>query len=73
MKIIITFYTTYDSLKAEEVLKEAGLKINVRPIPREISSDCGLGIGGDFVDKGRIIEVLNKSQVEYDNIYELDK
>ena len=73
MKIIITFYTTYDSLKAEEVLKEAGLKINVRPIPREISSDCGLGIGGDIEDKEKILQVLNDSQVEYDNIYELDK
>lgn len=73
MKLIITFYTTYDSLKAEEVLKEAGLKINVRPIPREISSDCGLGIGGEVEDREKIIEALNRFQVEYDNIYELDK
>lgn len=73
MKIIVTFYTTYDSLKAEEVLKEAGIKINVRPIPREISSDCGLGIGGDLGDKEKIIDVLNKSEVEYDSIYQLNK
>jgi hypothetical protein len=31
-------------MRAEKVLKENGLKVNLVPVPREISSDCGVAI-----------------------------
>lgn len=73
MGIIITFHTTYDSLKGETVLINAGLKIKIRPIPRHISSDCGLGIEGKIEDKDKIIEVLEENGVEYEGIYNLER
>jgi hypothetical protein len=72
MKIIITFHTTYDSLKAETVLINADINIKIRPIPRHISSDCGLGIEAKVEDKEQILEVLQNNDVEYEGIYDLE-
>ena len=41
-------YLLFDSIhyvmKAEELLKKAGIVIDLVPVPREISSDCGMCI-----------------------------
>jgi hypothetical protein len=31
-------------MKAEKVLKERGMAVDLIPVPREISSDCGVAI-----------------------------
>ncbi len=69
MKIVITFFTTYYNLKAEEVLLKASVPIKVRPVPREISSDCGLAIEGRLEDKERIEDILKRSNVEFEAIH----
>lgn len=37
----LIFATIHDVLKAEKRLKEKGLAIELMPIPRNLSSDCG--------------------------------
>ncbi|QNO15150.1 DUF3343 domain-containing protein [Alkalicella caledoniensis] len=69
MKIIITFYTTYDNLKAEELLSNEQIPIRVKPVPRHISSDCGLAIEGNIEDKTKIEEVLQRNEIEYENVH----
>lgn len=69
MKLLVTFNTTFDSLKAEQSLLSEGVNIRIRPIPRHISSDCGLCIEGDEGDRERILDCLYKSEVEYDKIH----
>lgn len=41
--LIVTFYTTSAAMAAEKVCGEAGLPGRIIPVPREITSDCGLG------------------------------
>jgi hypothetical protein len=40
----ILFITIHDVLKAEKLLKKQGLAAEVVPVPRNISSDCGVCI-----------------------------
>ena len=37
----LLFYTIHDLLKAEKRLKERGFTIELLPIPRNLSTDCG--------------------------------
>jgi hypothetical protein len=37
----LIFSTIHDVLKAEKRLKEHGLRFELMPIPRNLSSDCG--------------------------------
>ncbi len=38
----ILFYTIHDVLRAEKILKEHKVKHELVPVPRNLSSDCGM-------------------------------
>ena len=39
---VILFHTTNHALRAEKVLGRAGVTCRLVPVPRQLSSDCGL-------------------------------
>lgn len=44
MKCVFVFESIHRVMKAEKLLKGGGVKISLIPVPREISSDCGVAI-----------------------------
>lgn len=42
--IVAIFHSIHRVMKAEKVLKAAGADILLIPVPRQLSSDCGLAI-----------------------------
>lgn len=44
MKCVFVFESIHRVMKAEKLLKREGIKIDLIPVPREISSDCGVAI-----------------------------
>lgn len=38
------FHSIHDVLKAEKILKERGVRFELMPVPRNLSSDCGMCI-----------------------------
>ncbi|WP_456434510.1 DUF3343 domain-containing protein [Thermosulfuriphilus sp.] len=44
MKFAAVFPSIHHVLKAEKVLKSQGIPVELVPIPREISSDCGMAL-----------------------------
>ena len=40
----LLFFTIHDVLKAEKVLKKNNVAIELVPVPRNLSSDCGMCI-----------------------------
>lgn len=42
--MIIIFQSTHHAIKAERVLLENKIKLKIIPVPRNISSDCGMAI-----------------------------
>ena len=42
LKLIITFHTTADAMAMEKACKECGAPGRLIPVPRTISSGCGL-------------------------------
>lgn len=39
---VILFYTIHDVLKAEKILKQHTISHELVPVPRNLSSDCGM-------------------------------
>lgn len=60
---ILAFETTTNAMQAEKLLKDI-FKIAIMPVPREISSGCGLAIRFQEPDETAIIEHLKTSPVE---------
>lgn len=42
--MVITFRSTHEALRAEKVLRSAGLKVTVMPTPKSIKADCGIAL-----------------------------
>jgi len=55
---LFTFPSTHQALKAEKVLQAAGLEGKLLPMPREISSLCGLALQVDRAEEDRALALL---------------
>jgi len=59
-------------MKAEKLLKGKGIKIDLIPVPREISSDCGVAVelSGDSEEEALLI--LRESRISVVDCYTRD-
>ncbi|MBN2168606.1 MAG: DUF3343 domain-containing protein [Actinobacteria bacterium] len=70
-KCIVLFHSTSSAIKAEKVVKSAGLKVSLIPIPRHLSSDCGICLCFEPRLKHKIEELLKSNKVDYESIEEI--
>jgi hypothetical protein len=61
-KVFILFHTIHDVLRAEKILKTRGIPHELVPIPRNLSSDCGMCIRLDD-DLERVRPYLDKIDI----------
>jgi hypothetical protein len=69
---VILFSSTQAAIRAEKVLKQAGLTIKLVPTPRQFSSDCGVALRFAWSDLAQIQTRLAVAQVEFDVIHPLE-
>ena len=62
-KILLTFPSTHYALKAEGIVRAHGLKGRLIPMPRDISSLCGLALELDPEEGDRGVSLLLASGV----------
>jgi hypothetical protein len=65
MKTIITFQSTHQVLKTEKLLQKEGVDFDIIPVPKEISSDCGMAIRVEMESIKRIEGILEKNTIVY--------
>ena len=46
LRLVITFHTTAEALKTEQLARSAGLEGRLIPVPRQLSAGCGLAWSG---------------------------
>lgn len=56
---VVLFDSTSETLLAEKLLKRAGIPHKVIPVPRHISSDCGVCIRFSVPDTERVRTALD--------------
>ncbi len=62
-EIILIFRGTHQVLSAEKFLKRAGVPMRLIPVPRSLTSDCGLAIRIPASGRERAREVLAGASV----------
>ncbi|MBE0661703.1 MAG: DUF3343 domain-containing protein [Bacteroidales bacterium] len=64
---IFTFSSTHHVLKAEKLLISRGIKHEIIPTPKNISSDCGMSIriSPDISEPKTIADVLDENDIQY--------
>jgi len=56
---VAIFHSIHRVMKAEKVLKGKGLEVLLIPVPRQLSSDCGLAIRFSLALRGEIEAALD--------------
>ena len=66
---VVLFYSTSGALRAEKLLKKEGIITKPIPVPRHLSSDCGICLRFEQSDEARVRMILEEGQVEIQGIY----
>ena len=54
VELRLIFHSIHNVMLAEELLLKAGVPIDIMPVPREISSDCGMCLACHLKDLDKI-------------------
>lgn len=71
MKYVITFHSVHFVMKAEALLKKEHIPVHLIPIPRHVSSDCGIALEVSENNRERIIKILENNQFNIESIHEI--
>lgn len=66
---LITFRSTHLALRCEQVLKEKDLTVRLIPVPRQISSSCGLAARLPLAQAELAKQMCQNHQLEYECMY----
>lgn len=70
---VILVYSTSYALRAEKVLAQAGVPCKLIPVPRHLSSDCGVCVRIRQSHREAALEALEAAGVKTEGIREVRK
>ena len=71
MDCIATFDTTHMALFFEKSCRSVGLKVKIVPVPREISSSCGLACSYPCGDEEKVRSIAAEKAIEVSDYHRL--
>ena len=69
LHVVILVYSPSHALRAERLLQGAAIPCKLIPVPRHLSSDCGVCIRVRQSDKAAALETLARARVETQGIH----
>ena len=70
---VLTFHSTHYALNAEKVLKEKYIPVKLMPVPRQVSSSCGIAAEFPCTDKEKVLSLCQEYHIEIDDVHEIEK
>jgi len=67
----ILVHSTSYAIRAESVLNQAGLPSKLIPVPRHLSSDCGVCVRIERADQEAALQALAAAGVETEQYHEI--
>lgn len=69
---VILFPSTNYAIWAEKAFTKHQISSKMIPVPRNLSSDCGMCVRIDIKEKSRSVEIMDKTGIEYEGISEIE-
>lgn len=70
LKLIITFHTTADAMAMEKACRECNAPGRLIPVPRTISSGCGLAWCAGLTEKEVLAETMRSVGLQEEDMHE---
>ncbi|MGB9776672.1 MAG: DUF3343 domain-containing protein [Anaerolineae bacterium] len=71
MYAVILVPSTSHAIRAEKILREAGVECKLIPVPRHLSSDCGVCVRIPRAAREAACAALNQAHLDIEGIYDL--
>jgi hypothetical protein len=68
---VILVYSTSYAIKIEKILQRAGISSQLIPVPRRLSSDCGVCVRISRPDRKRSEALVQSAQIETEGFYDI--
>ncbi|MDW7681694.1 MAG: DUF3343 domain-containing protein [bacterium] len=68
---VILVYSTSHAMRIERMLKDANIDCKLIPVPRQLSSDCGVCVRFLLADKEKVVHCLNSGRIEIQGVFEI--
>jgi hypothetical protein len=68
---VILVYSTSHAIRAERLLHQAGIESKLIPVPRYLSSDCGVCLRIAQTDRDAAQEALQESGIEIEGVHDI--
>ena len=68
---IALFYSTSSAIRAEKILLKEKYEVKLIPVPRHLSSDCGICLRFDSSLSDNIEDRLIAEKIEFNGVHEL--
>ena len=65
----ILVHSTSHALRAEKILKQAGIASRLVPVPRQLSSNCGVCVRIEPADQDLARQTLQAARLEIDGLH----
>lgn len=63
LRLVVTFHTTAEALKTEQVARKLGLEGRLIPVPQALSAGCGLAWSGPPETETDLKHALREAEV----------
>ncbi len=63
-KAFCLFQSVHRVMKAERLCREASIPYQIVPVPKEVSSECGMALEIDVDDKSRVASKCREAGIE---------
>ena len=72
LNAVMIFHSIHKIMKAEKVLRKANLTVRLMPVPRQLSSDCGLSVAFRLKDFETARSCLEAAKCTFEEVYVLE-
>lgn len=66
----VVVYSTSQAIKIERLLQERSITSKMVPVPRQISSDCGVCLQIEERDMAAVEEILSQLEIEIQGLFQ---
>jgi len=70
---VVLFHTMHDLFRLEKELKGPGVEVDLIPVPRHLSSDCGSAMRFSMADVEAVRAAIDGIALEVQGVHELDE
>ncbi|MEW6660981.1 MAG: DUF3343 domain-containing protein [Bacillota bacterium] len=67
-----TFHSEYDALVFERVMRENGVPVKLLPVPRQLSSSCGIAARYSAELHEKVVAACKNHNLQYDGYHYLN-